>query len=162
MTLNTHLESQSNKLQTTTSLSRVDRNTQLDIAHKWNGEFLGALIAPAEKACRENRVSSVDLGDGRAILHRVARHIGDWNVIATLRNQLADTLFEDGQLREDRNNFWWDLGDIQDALLTGKTRICRNCGEMEGVHHLGALYCRRQRWCEGPHVLSYRFQAQEI
>jgi len=107
------------------------------------------------------RVSSVDFGSRWKILSNVFRRLNDWQQIVVLQNQLAETLFDSegnpAADHQDKINLYFDLTEINDALLSGKLDLCKVCGCMEGVHGLYER-CPDQRAYLGPRVLSDRFK----
>jgi len=87
-----------------------------------------------------------------------------WLMMANARAYLADTLtgekpgekFSEEEIAA-RTEVWWNLRELQECFLSGKTDQCIWCGEMEGQHYPFGI-CRRQDLVnQGGGVLSQTF-----
>lgn len=69
----------------------------------------------------------------------LAKELEPWEIVCNARVHLSNGLMDEGDVQS-----WFEMGQIQDCLTSGKTEPCACCGEMEGMHIRVSwqLYCR--------------------
>lgn len=121
------------------------------LTQQGNAQFM-AMVDNVVEISKRTRRSSVEGEDG-------------WLIIVFVRAYLAESMLENGAVAPDyaeRVEAYHDLAARQSCLWDGTIQICKQCGQMKGLHRQinEEFTCRvhKDKWTNPTRVISNRFE----